>query len=126
MLAIHASPPNPSLLLHAGHIPYMPKARVVYAALEGAVRPRQRNIVTSEDGDYWRAVRAGTAPCFSMSNLKKVGGSLALLPATFQSGCILEPSRFSCGSPLRRALLRLTCANSCRHRPLNTANTVHP
>jgi hypothetical protein len=50
----------------------MPKARVVYQALEKAVQPKQRNIVTTEDGDYWKAVRQGTAPCFSMSNLKKV------------------------------------------------------
>lgn len=56
----------------AGHIPYMPKARVVYQALEKAVQPKQRNIVTTEDGDYWKAVRQGTAPCFSMTNLKKV------------------------------------------------------
>jgi hypothetical protein len=57
---------------HAGHVPYMPKARVVYQALEVAVKPKQRNIVTTEDGDYWKAVRQGTAPCFSMTNLKKV------------------------------------------------------
>jgi hypothetical protein len=50
----------------------MPKARVVYQALEVAVKPKQRNIVTTEDGDYWKAVRQGTAPCFSMTNLKKV------------------------------------------------------
>jgi hypothetical protein len=50
----------------------MPKARVVYQALEVAVRPKQRNIVTTEDGYYWKAVRQGTASCFSMSNLKKV------------------------------------------------------
>lgn len=50
----------------------MPKARVVYQALEGAVKGGHRNIVTTEDGEYWRAVRQGTAQCFSMSNMKKV------------------------------------------------------
>lgn len=56
----------------AGSVPYMPKARVIYQALEVAVKPKQRNIVTAEDGPYWKAVRQGTAPCFSMNNLKKV------------------------------------------------------
>lgn len=50
----------------------MPKAHVVYQALEGAVKGGHRNIVTTEDGEYWRAVRQGTAQCFSMSNMKKV------------------------------------------------------
>lgn len=51
----------------------MPKARVVYQALEIAIKPKQRNIVTTEDGAYWKAVRHATAPCFSITNLKKVG-----------------------------------------------------
>lgn len=58
----------------AGPVPYTPKARVIYQALEVAIKPKQRNIVTAEDspGPYWRAVRWATAPCFSITNLKKV------------------------------------------------------
>ena len=64
----------------------MPKARVVYQALEIAIKPKQRNIVTTEDGDYWKAVRQATAPCFSITNLKKVSSVCKNLSAA----CILH------------------------------------
>jgi hypothetical protein len=41
--------------------------------MEIFTRPQRPNILTSDDGDYWRAVRQAVAPCFSMSNLKQVG-----------------------------------------------------
>eukprot|EP00879_Flechtneria_rotunda_P005512 GHRR01005805.1.p1 GENE.GHRR01005805.1~~GHRR01005805.1.p1 ORF type:complete len:446 (+),score=181.55 GHRR01005805.1:1961-3298(+) len=31
-----------------------------------------QNILTAEDGPYWKAVRQGAAPCFSSTNLKKI------------------------------------------------------
>lgn len=57
---------------HAGPGPYCPKPRAFYEALESAIKPKLPNIVTAEDGDYWKAVRQGAAPCFSVSNMKKV------------------------------------------------------
>jgi hypothetical protein len=42
--------------------------------LELAVHPQVPNILTSDDGEYWKAVRSAAAPCFSASNMKKVGG----------------------------------------------------
>jgi hypothetical protein len=71
----------------AGSTPYMPKARVIYQALEVAVQPKQRNIVTAEDGPYWKAVRQGTAPCFSMNNFKKVRSSVQYYTASAQASC---------------------------------------
>jgi hypothetical protein len=52
----------------------MPKPRHFYEALESAVHPKTQNILTADDGDYWKAVRQGAAPCFSVTNMKKVGG----------------------------------------------------
>jgi hypothetical protein len=51
----------------------MPKPRHVYAAVELSIQPRNPNILSADDGDYWKAVRQAAAPCFSMSNLKQVG-----------------------------------------------------
>jgi cytochrome P450 len=51
--------------------PYLPKPHEVYKPLEVAVSPAIQNILTSPDGPYWKAVRQGTAPCFSASNLRK-------------------------------------------------------
>eukprot|EP00878_Enallax_costatus_P014325 GHUV01014984.1.p1 GENE.GHUV01014984.1~~GHUV01014984.1.p1 ORF type:complete len:220 (+),score=33.31 GHUV01014984.1:428-1087(+) len=60
------------VLRKTGPGPYFPKAHDLYAPLEKATIPPTPNIVTSEDGPYWKAVRHATAPCFSASNLKKV------------------------------------------------------
>jgi hypothetical protein len=46
----------------------------MYAAVELSIQPRNPNILSADDGDYWKAVRQAAAPCFSMSNLKQVGG----------------------------------------------------
>jgi cytochrome P450 len=51
--------------------PYLPKPREMHQALEVGVSPAIQNILTSPDGPYWKAVRQGTAPCFSASNLRK-------------------------------------------------------
>ncbi|KAF6256430.1 cytochrome P450 [Scenedesmus sp. NREL 46B-D3] len=51
---------------------YLGKTRELYAALEIGTVPHMPNILTSADGAYWKAVRQATAPCFSISNLKKV------------------------------------------------------
>lgn len=56
---------------------YLPKPRLIYEALESGVWPKRPNILTSDDDPYWRAVRQAAAPCFSMSNMKKVGGGCA-------------------------------------------------
>jgi hypothetical protein len=53
----------------------MPKPRHFYEALEAAVHPKTQNILTADDGDYWKAVRQGAAPCFSVTNMKKVCGT---------------------------------------------------
>jgi hypothetical protein len=53
--------------------------------MEIFTKPQRPNIVTSDDGDYWRAVRQAVAPCFSMSNLKQVG-KLNCLPSYFGPG----------------------------------------
>jgi hypothetical protein len=50
----------------------MPKPHAFYEALEAAIQPKMQNILTAEDGDYWKAVRQGAAPCFSVTNMKKV------------------------------------------------------
>lgn len=52
--------------------PYLPKPREIYESMEISTRPKVPNIVTANDGHYWRAVRQAAAPCFSMSNLKQV------------------------------------------------------
>lgn len=60
----------------------MPKPRAFYESLEAAVKPKLPSILTVEDGDYWKAVRQGAAPCFSVTNMKQVG---ALLPASMSA-----------------------------------------
>lgn len=59
--------------MHTGPGPYMPKPRHMYAAVEMSIQPRNPNILSADDGEYWKAVRQAAAPCFSMSNLKQVG-----------------------------------------------------
>lgn len=51
---------------------YVTKVPSIYEALELGTRPQLHNILTSADDAYWRAVRQGVAPCFSISNLKQV------------------------------------------------------
>jgi hypothetical protein len=62
-------------VLPAGSGPLLPKPHFLYQALENGTKPKVPSILTSPDGDYWKAVRQAAAPCFSMSNLKQVGGS---------------------------------------------------
>eukprot|EP00879_Flechtneria_rotunda_P019547 GHRR01020534.1.p1 GENE.GHRR01020534.1~~GHRR01020534.1.p1 ORF type:complete len:610 (+),score=222.87 GHRR01020534.1:694-2523(+) len=51
---------------------YITKSPDIYGALELGTQPQLHNILTSTDNAYWKAVRQGTAPCFSVSNLKQV------------------------------------------------------
>eukprot|EP00879_Flechtneria_rotunda_P010935 GHRR01011426.1.p1 GENE.GHRR01011426.1~~GHRR01011426.1.p1 ORF type:complete len:628 (+),score=243.39 GHRR01011426.1:210-2093(+) len=51
---------------------YIPKNRAVYHAIEAGSRPPLPNIVSSSDGDYWRAVRDAWMKCFTSPNLKRV------------------------------------------------------
>jgi cytochrome P450 len=66
-------------LLRKGSPNYLQKSPDMYAALELGSTPHVHNILSSLDTPYWKAVRSGLAPCFSLSNLKKVrrayGGS---------------------------------------------------
>lgn len=64
---------NVMLPTPAGPGPYLPKPQFLYELLSAGIYPKRLNLVTSPDGDYWKAVRQATAPCFSMSNLKQVG-----------------------------------------------------
>jgi hypothetical protein len=68
---LHTSPLNTTA---AAPGPYLPKPREIYESMEIFTRPKVPNIVTANDGHYWRAVRQAAAPCFSMSNLKQVSG----------------------------------------------------
>lgn len=86
----------------------MPKPRAFYEALETAIQPRMQNILTADDGDYWKAVRQGAAPCFSSTNMKKVWTYLSF------------SSVMLCLQPLRHAdLWSLQMALHLYERPLS-------
>jgi cytochrome P450 len=63
-----------SKLLRKGSPDYAPKNTDLYGPLELGTFPQVHNILSSSDNAYWKAVRTGLAPCFSISNLKKVRG----------------------------------------------------
>ena len=51
---------------------YLPKYAELYKVLEMLVKDRRPNLVSSKDDAYYKAVRQGVAPCFSMTSLKQV------------------------------------------------------
>jgi len=75
----------------AGPGPYLPKPQFLYELLSAGIRPKRLNLVTSPDGDYWKAVRQATAPCFSMSNLKQVCNLVATATVTVTMPQSVDP-----------------------------------
>jgi cytochrome P450 len=51
---------------------YLPKSRELYMELEFGTKPHTASILTASDGPYYKALRQGIAPCFSITNLKHV------------------------------------------------------
>ena len=58
---------------------YLPKARELYNELEFGTKPHTASILTASDGPYWKALRQGIAPCFSITNLKHVSALKSIL-----------------------------------------------
>jgi hypothetical protein len=65
---------------HTGPGPYLPKPHVMYKMLEASCSPSRPSLITCPDNAHHRAVRAATAPCFSVSNLKQVSWGTAGVP----------------------------------------------
>jgi hypothetical protein len=51
---------------------YLPKYAELYQPLELLVKDKKPNLVSSKEDAYYKAVRQGVAPCFSMTSLKQV------------------------------------------------------
>ena len=66
----------PPLPCSIGSGPLLPKPRALYEPFDKSYTPSVPNIFSSADDAYWKAVRQAAAPCFSISNLKQVGGQV--------------------------------------------------
>ena len=72
---------------------YLPKYAELYQPLELLVKDRRPNLVSSKDDAYYKAVRQGVAPCFSMTSLKQVRCSQDLATC---SGLHSQPFQWRC------------------------------